>query len=446
MMTYLLYFVLVFFLAFLILELKLYQETLVIVILGVLVLAPRALRIPPFVLLTNVGVFEILFVAVVLAWIIGGKYRYFCFSSIPINRLLLVFLLCLLVANCRLYLSTENIAVKITDLRIQAFILAFPLILSASDYPRMLKRVYFVMVTALVVISTVTLFVYSTGIMLPGLKLDTYNVHGRVLWGGMFLWFPFLLLLILTTLRFFTREIKVFLYMALAVGFAALLVSQTRHLLILLAITVLVYGLRTGLISVIRKHISLVFLVILFIFAVGTLYHDTRLSQVFKDYGGRFSQVQRDVPLNVLSEGSVGSWRLGRWRSFAYTIEKTRSAVSLFFGHGSGFQDFNDKSYLHSGWGWIYASMGLIGVLVWLLLVIKTYVIYSSYAKKNRRNDLNTILIDLSLSFLLALCVIGIFNGVFIQSFNLFFNALLIGILEVCRRNIIRGNNIYHIL
>ncbi len=298
----------------------------------------------------------------------------------------------------------------------------------------------------MVVISIVTLFVYSTETVLPGLKLDSYNVQGRVLWGGMFLWFPFLLLLILTTLRFFTREIKVFLFVALVAGFAALLVSQTRHLFILLAITIFIYGLRNGLISVIRKHISLVFLVILLIFTFGTLYHNSRLVQVLKDYGVRFSQVQRDVPLNVLSEGSVGSWHLGRWRSFVYTIGKTRSVFSLFFGHGSGFRDFHDKPYLHSGWGWIYASMGVIGVLVWLLLVIKTYVIYSSYAKKNRRKDFNTILIDLGLSFLLALCVIGIFNGVFIQSYNLFFNALLIGILEVCRRNITQGNYIYHLL
>ncbi len=430
----------------LMLELELYHKILGLTLIGVFSLAPRALRLIPFTTIASISLFEILFLTLVIVWIISGKYKYVNFHVIPTRRILLIFLLVILVANLRLYLSSADLSHKITNLRIQMFMLSFPLVLSTVDYEKMVKRILVSVTLATIIVSIVTIVVFLFRISIPGLKGTIYEEYGRVIWGGMFIWFPFFLLVIMISINFVTGRFRVYLYMILFIGFIALLLSQTRHLFLVALITVAVLSLRKGFIFIIPKYIYISSLAVIFILLMWTLYTDFVLVGPAQSFAHRLVRLEDEISAaDRIVADPVGTWNVGRWGSLMYAIEETESIESMIFGHGSGFTDRNDFAYLHSGWGWTYGSTGLLGVVLLLILVIKTNNAYSKYTKRDRKIDLNSALIQLILSFLIALCIMGPVVGVFLQSYNLFFNALLLGLLEVCRRNITMKKYIYSI-
>jgi len=435
------------FFAFAILELRLFYKVLGLTFLAVLSLAPRAFRMPPFVLISNIGIFEMIFVALIVSWILSGRYKYVKLNIIPTKNILLIFLLCLLIANLRLYFSTEELSFKVTNIRIQMFVLSFPLVLSTVNYEKMLKRIFISIILATIVISFVTILIYLFGISIPGLKSTVCETHGRIIWGGMFIWFPFFLLVIMILMNFVTPKIRIYLYILLFIGFIALLLTQSRHLFLVALITAAVLSLRKNVILTIPKYIYLFCLMIVFTFLVGLIFTDFKLMQPAQGLVNRFTRLEKEFSaVNKIAVDPSNTWDVGRWRTLMYSVDRTESIKSFIFGHGAGFKDSHGVSYLHSGWGWMYGSMGLLGVILLIVLVAKTNNVYSKYVGRNNRIDLNSALIQLILSFLIALCITGPLVGVFIQSYNLFFNALLLGILEVCRRNIIMKKYIYLIM
>ena len=70
------------------------------------------------------------------------------------------------------------------------------------------------------------------------------------------------------------------------------------------------------------------------------------------------------------------------------------------------------------------------GLFTGVLFGYRQYIDY-------RRNDLNSVMIELILANFIVLALISPFTGLLIQEFSLFHNGLSLAILEIARRNII---------
>ena len=221
-------------------------------------------------------------------------------------------------------------------------------------------------------------------------------------------------------------------------GMNLILISQTRNLLIFLFFPLFIIYARRGVGVLFNKFLLLIFLgsVLLSLFYDNTYIIDN--SERFFIYNDVINlNNQESTSFNYKNAPT-------KLKPFLWSLHETNNVFDLFFGHGLSFKEYSGRKHYHSGLGYLYGSMGLIGVALLFIIFLRIQYFYKKFINY-KNSDLNSILIELILSFYITLAIISPFTGLLIQEFSLFHNGLLLSILEVCRRNIVNKNYIYHI-
>lgn len=395
-------------------------------------LGARGFRTIPFVTGPSLpAVFEILFIIVLGGWFLKKEYKKVDFNNVPIKNILILFLIVWFVSELRLFFSDAQNSDKLEHIRTLFVFISFPWILSISKYNNSLRIFYKIIVYVLVIVSFSYILIFFVGVDLPGQRDDS-SIGGRIIWGGMGISKAlYVMILIATYKKIFSKRVKKYIIVLIFLSLLAMFISQSRVFMLFFLISPIVFFFLGGSTLFLRK--ILVFSTLLILFITGAYF----LSITFPSESERFlkqDDVMEDSGIVFTAKDPTRSTY--RWIALAWTIYINDTIPEMLFGQGAEFKDQNYRSHIHSGLGYIYGSMGIIGVVIYVILMLKIIIVYKKYI--NNYRNINEVIIGCILSYLIFINIMSPVAGYLIQSYNIFGQGFFLGIMEICRRNLLQ--------
>ncbi len=425
---------------FLVLILSLHKKSLYInstffFIFLVYVLGTRGFDYYPIALPGLLPPFSILlcYVLIIRLLISNNSIKAIKFKEIPIKNLLIIFIFIFFLASVRGLVDSYR-----PDLVLKNFLIFAPtgliyfIILSFGNYEVVVRKYINTIILSLVIISIVYFALYSGLVIKGGRELQ----NQRIVWGGVGGWIIQIMMIIFFSYKYKKLRSTKSLYILLFIfGLIVIIVSQTRTLMYTFFLTFVFVVIRRGLLNFTKNLITI--LIILVVLSIVYL-------QFFGQSDTIRASIQRvqksdDVLFEDLDQVSTSQYYNAphKLKPLLYSFSQTKSITDFLFGHGFGFTSYLGRVHYHSGLGWVYGSMGIIGIIIIVLIFFRTIKVYSSYITFPKYN-LNSILIEIILAKFIVLAIMSPIVGALIQSFSLYGNALGLSILEVCRRNLVR--------
>jgi hypothetical protein len=303
--------------------------------------------------------------------------------------------------------------------------LIYFIIISLPNSSKLIRNYIIALNVLTLLTAIITIAIYIMDIELKGVAISEDG--NRIVWGGLGEWLPGILLINLLYFKFSSLSYKQISIILLVLGIFTIWLSKTRNQIMFIILPILLILLNRGLGRFFRLIIVLFLILLPIIFygdELGVNLGFTRFSKfddITIDSEEQLDPVYYDQAPHKL-------------KPLLWSFYQTRNLSDFLFGHGLGFREYSGRTHYHSGIGYAYGSLGILGIITILLLSYKLVRYYRKYIINSK--DLNAIIIEVVLAQFIALLLVSPFTGTLIQAFNLFGFGFRFGILEICRRNI----------
>ena len=377
----------------------------------------------------NVTVYELLFIPLIIAGLFNGSAKYRNFKNIPTKNILIVFLFYYIILTIRNVLGADLFTTQMSYIRIFPFIFMMILVISVPNPTAMVKRLFTMIVFAAFIVSLVSLFISLTGYEMPGLNIEAYTREKRIFWGSVGI-YSTATLFIITTFRFASKRYKWFYSIVVLLSIIGVVNTQSRALLLMPIIAILSWAIftkETNRILKIAYGISIA--------GISYLFIDVEIMGM---YLNRFQLLGTEIDvLPYLTNSNLYFDELGRWGPLIMSLRSNTDFLSIMFGHGYDPGYLRDSIHLHSGFGYIYSSMGIIGLIVVYGLLISTISKYRKFLKKIKIDCFEKEIMRITIYYMTILTVFSLTIGNLVQSYAITGWSFRFGLLELCRRSIL---------
>lgn len=376
----------------------------------------------------NVTIYELFFIPLIIAGLLGKNAIYRNFKSIPTKNLLIVFLLYYIILTIRNVVGVESFSEQMNYIRIFPFIFTMILVISVPNTTAMVKRLFTAFVLSAFIISVVSIFIYFTGIEIFGLKLEAYQQQDRIIWGAVG-GLNLAILFIMAAFRFIPKKYRLFYSIVVLLSLIAVFNTQGRALLLMLIITILswlTFAKETKRIVKITYVISMI--------GISYLFLDENIKGLFIS---RFILLEQEINvLPSLTNSNLYFEDLGRWGPLIMSLRSNTNLVNIIFGHGHDPGYLATSVHLHSGFGYVYSSMGIVGIIVVYGLLIITIKRYMKFIKNIEIDCFEKEIMRITIYYMTVVTVFSLTIGNLVQGYLIGW-GLNFGLLELCRRSIL---------
>ena len=408
---------------------KLYYPMLYTLIFLYLIFGTYVIRYSfQFPLFGNVTVFELLFIPLIIAGLLGKSANYRQLKNIPTKNILVVFLLFYIVLTIRNVSSVDLFASQMSYIRTFPFVFTMMLVLSVPNPAATVNRLFSIVVLSAFIISVVSLFIYLTGISLPGLNIRSYEMEKRIIWGTVGV-LNLAILFILAFDRFAPRKYKLFYSIVVLLSLIAIINTQGRAQLLMLIITILSW-------ITFKKRANKIVLFTYFVCLAGAVYFfiSNELKILFFN---RFVSLEKEINIiPVLTDSRLLFDDLGRWGPLIMSLRSNTNLFNILFGHGYDPGYLSTSTHLHSGFGYVYSSMGIVGVIIVYGLIIFTIKKYREFLKITEIDCFEKEIMRITIHYITVVTIFSLSIGNLVQGYLIMW-GLQFGLLELCRRSIL---------
>ncbi len=413
-----------------------YYQSIFFFIFSILLLGQRGIweypislpgYIPPIVILWFYLIMVTLFVKIILGKISTNRP--------PLFKIIVVFIFAYTFAGLHGFYNTDDLPRYIRSFAVYSVTgIIFFIICSLGDSVAVIKKYYYTLCLALLIISIVYILIYFFHIPIKGVAGSLQRELGtrtRLVWGGQGPWIATIIILNILFFKSLKPKTKCFSIILLILGMNLILISQTRTLIIFLILPLMLIYYQRG-IRLFFLRIVLIFSIffLVFSFLSDTEYMGNKVGRFFK-YDDILHE-ETNYQSTITYENAPN-----KLRPFLWSVYKTNTILDFLFGHGLAFKEYSGRKHYHSGIGFVYGSMGIIGVSLLLILFVRIQTYYRKYIDY-KRNDLNSVLIELILANFIVTALISPITGILIQELSFFYHGLSLAILEMARRNIVK--------
>ncbi len=388
------------------------------------------LKIWPVPLIQRGTLFEFSFFLIVLVGLFGESERYRKFRSIPTSRMLTVFFIYYVILTISNINHSGSYSEQLSYLRSFPYIFSMMLIISVPNSTATIKRIVRVIVISAFIISLVSIFIQVTGTHLPGLNVEQFMRMDRTIWGNVG---TLLLssLLIISTLTFVKGKSfsKLFLLIGVALNLIAILITQSRAMLVIFILVMMSWFILNKNILGRKYYIfsiaSIGILIFIFLGNIPDLLV-TRFELFDKEINISISQLFDDRS-TMADLGRLGPLILSLW---------SNTGLQILFGKGYDPGYLSTSIHLHSGFGYVYSTTGIVGLFIVYRLLLVTIIRYRKFLKEITVECFEKEIMQIMLYYLVVQIPLSLLVGNLVQQ-NMLSWGLIFGLLELGRRSIL---------